>query len=101
MILRYHKKVQQDINTILEKYYLVSDKVAEGFWEELNFYLKQIRENPGHYGYLGENKKYRRVHLKRYPYTIVYRIFLQEDKVRVLVVRHQSRHENFGLRRKF
>lgn len=100
MTLRYHKRVQLEVNTILKNYYQISDKVGEGFWNEFLSFMRRIESNPERYGFLGETK-FRRVNFETYPYTVIYKYYPQRKLVRIFVVRHFKRPFNFGLERKF
>lgn len=97
MRLCYHQYVQNDVNAALAQYGEVSPKLADAFWDELQKYFKTISENPqaAHF----ETMPYRRINLRRFPYAIVYRSF--EDHVKIVVVKHVKRRNDYGLKRRF
>lgn len=97
MRLCYHQDVQNDVNAALSRYDEVSPKLADAFWDELQKYFKTISENPqaAHF----ETMPYRRINLKRFPYAMVYRSF--EDHVKIVVVKHVKRRNDYGLKRRF
>ena len=98
MTIRFHKFVQRDVNSILKHYYSISDELAEAFWSEFNLYLSRIEEDPQRYGFW-KGTRFRRANLMQFPYLIFY----ENDSrlARILVVRHESRHPAYGLKRKF
>jgi len=98
MTIRFHQFVQGDVNSILSHYYSISDELAEAFWSELNLYLSKIEEDPLRYG-LWRGTRFRRANLKQFPYLIIYENY--PKLARILVVRHESRHPDYGLKRRF
>ena len=98
MTIRFHKFVQRDVNSILNQYYSISGELAEAFWGEFNLYLSRIEENPRRYGFW-KNTKFRRANLEQFPYLIFYEEYYK--LARILVVRHENRHPDYGLKRRF
>ena len=98
MTVRFHKFVQRDVNSILKHYYSISDELAEAFWSEFNLYLSKIEENSQRYGFW-KSTKFRRANLGQFPYLILYEDY--PGLARILVVRHENRHPDYGLKRKF
>jgi plasmid stabilization system protein ParE len=95
MRLVYHPKVQKDVNGILRYYEGVSSNLADEFWNELRRFIELIGENPGH-SHPAE-RGLRRVNLRRFPYHILFRHLPMT--IRIVVVRHNKRHPNVGVRR--
>lgn len=96
MRLSYHPLVQRDVNRILRRYDPISPRLGDEFWAELNRILHIVGTRPErfHFG-IGE---LRRANLSRFPYHVLYRV--KENSLRILVVRHNRRHPQHGLRRR-
>jgi len=94
--LRYHPAVQRDLDGAMAYYLSISEEVAGGFWAEICAAFEQIREYPerGHFDPSG----LRRLNLKRFPFHIL--CLVLPDRLRVQVVRSNSRRPSFGARRK-
>ncbi|MEZ5301647.1 MAG: type II toxin-antitoxin system RelE/ParE family toxin [Verrucomicrobiales bacterium] len=90
--LRYHPAVQSDINEAIGYYFDISPKVAEAFWSELSEVLHQIEKRPG-MGHI-DPSGLRRVNLQRFPFHIL------PDRIRIQIIRHNSRHPRFGVARR-
>ena len=96
MRLTYHKDVQADVQQALRHYETLSPQLADALWRELHLYLQRIAENP--IGFHYEKHPYRRANLKRFPYTVLYRVF--DDHVKIMVFRHIKRKPSFGAQRR-
>jgi plasmid stabilization system protein ParE len=97
MRLAFHPKVSADISRIMGYYEEVAGpQLAQEFYSELrSFFLKTV-EAPETYAVRFHDL--RRVDLDRFPYHFFFRIV--RDRVRILVVRHHSRHPSLGLWRR-
>ena len=73
-----------------------SEVVASQFWDELSESLEHIRSDSISHHY--DPSGLRRLNMKRFPYHILFEEL--EDRVRVQVVRHNSRNPSFGMHRK-
>ncbi len=95
MRVRFHRRVQFDLNEIQAKYEEVSEALAVDFMAEFEVGLLKAAENPRffHFDACG----LRRCNLERFPYHFLYDV--QSDYVRVWVVRHNRRKPSFGLGR--
>jgi len=81
----------------MEYYYReVSELVAHAFWDELSACLLSIRANPTLFHF--DESGLRRCNLKRFKFHIMF--IIQRDRVRIQVVRHNSRNPRYGTRRK-
>jgi len=97
MRLVLHPKVHSDVSTIMEYYERVSTpELAEEFYRELKSFIVRAAEKPESYAI--REHDLRRVNLSRFPYHFLFRMV--GDSMRVLVVRHDSRHPSFGSRRR-
>jgi toxin ParE1/3/4 len=92
-----HPKVLSDINSIMRHYEeMASPGLAHEFYAEFRHLLVQAAERPESYS--ARENDIRRVNLQRFPYHFPFRI--RADVVRILVVRHHSRHPSFGRNRR-
>jgi toxin ParE1/3/4 len=96
MRLVYHPSVQRDVATAL-RYYDDAGGAALGdaFFEELTQRVAQALGQPQRFHPVAG--ELRRANLERFPYHFLFRV--RDDTVRVLVVRHNRRHPDFGLLR--
>lgn len=95
MELRFHRKVQSDLNEILLKYREVSEELEDDFFAEFQTGLRKAAWNPRFYHF--DTCGLRRCNLERFPYHFLYDIY--RETVRVWVVRHDRRSPRFGTRR--
>ena len=91
MRVRFHRRVQADLDAILEKYDEVSPELAEGFFGEFQPGLLKVAENPRffHFDACG----LRRCNFDHFLYDI------RGDYARVWVIRHNRRNPSWGLKR--
>ena len=91
-----HPEAAQDLGEILAFYQKsATPRVAKKFLDEFERVVKLLTANPG-FGTPFDLP--RRIYpLRIYPYSVLYRHI--EGGVRVLGVRHQSRHPRFGQKR--
>jgi plasmid stabilization system protein ParE len=97
--LSFHPLVQRDFNEILDDYHeKAGAHVADRFESEFRLAIDQIRDNPRHFPYYHQQRRYRRHSLKSFPHLI---LFLQtKDLIRIMVVKHMKRNTSYGLRRR-
>jgi plasmid stabilization system protein ParE len=72
------------------------DHLGDEFFQEVERVLASIAANPQAFPQSSRGR--RKAHLKRFPYTIFYRI--HADRLRVLSIRHDKRHPDYGAGRK-
>jgi plasmid stabilization system protein ParE len=96
MRVRLHRLVYSDIAEIMDYYERVAGiDLADDFYRELRSLIEKAREQPLRFRiYEGD---LRRVNLPRFPYHFLFRV--KDENIRVLVVRHHSRHPSFGIQR--
>lgn len=96
MRLELDSKVYSDLIEIMEYYDDVAGaSVAAEFYAEFRSYAERAADNPFAYAKYGE---FRRVNLHRFPYHFLYET-TDHQSIRVLLVRHNRRHPDFGLNR--
>jgi len=94
--LTYHIAVQREVDEACAWYDEHKEHLGDEFFQELERVLALILVNPQAFPLASQGR--RKAHLKRFPYTIFYRI--HPDRVRILAVRHDKRHPNYGAGRK-
>jgi plasmid stabilization system protein ParE len=96
MKLIYHRSVQSDVSAVLAHYDEVGGPaLGDAFFAELMAYVGLVLENPARFHPVDGDL--RRANLSRFPYHFLYRIY--GDTVRILVVRHNQRHPDYGIKR--
>jgi len=93
--VNYHPDVREDVLEILRYYQTVSHDLSEGFEAELRTLIERAAENPLRFP--PAQKGFRRANLKRFPYHFLYEA--GPESIRVMIVRHNSRHPQYGLTR--
>ena len=97
MRLILHPKVYSDIDRIMAYYEEVATpELANEFYAELRHFLGEVAERPESFAI--RERDIRRVNLQRFPYHFLFRVV--GDVVRILVVRHHTRHPSLGIRRR-
>ena len=97
MLLVLHPKVYSDIDAIMAYYEEVAaTELAREFYAELRHFMVEAAKRPKSFAI--REGDIRRVNLRRFPYHFLFRIV--GDTVRILVVRHHSRHPSLGMRRR-
>ena len=95
MNLIYHRRVQGDVSAVLDYYDEVGGSgLGDAFFDEFMAYVALALENPNRFHPIEGDL--RRANLERFPYHFLYRI--HGDTVRILVVRHNHRDPNYGLK---
>jgi plasmid stabilization system protein ParE len=94
--VKYHPLVKRDVLEILRYYHEISSRLADEFHDELQVVISQAAENSQRFPSI--DKGFRRANLKRFPHHLLYEI--RDEAIRVMVVRHNKRHPEFGLQRK-
>lgn len=95
--VRFHPRVQLDLDHALKYYSDISQRLEDDFWAEFQTALEKIQTGPERF-HFDTSSKLRRFNLKQFPYNILYRIY--DDRIRIQVIRHNQRNRSFGLRRK-
>ena len=89
----YHPLVRGDVEEALTYYRRISAWLADEFHAELKGTINQAAENPLRFHQADQG--FRRANLSRFPF--LYEI--RPDCVRVMLVRHNKRHPQYGLPR--
>jgi toxin ParE1/3/4 len=97
MRLVLHPKVYSDIDSIMAYYEEVATtELANEFYAELRHFMTEAATRPESFAV--RERDIRRVNLHRFPYHFLFRIV--GDAVRILVIRHHSRHPSLGAGRR-
>ena len=91
----YHPLVRGDVEEVLSYYRKISPRLADDFHTELRAIINQAAESPLRFHLADQG--FRRANLKRFPYHVLYE--LRPEALRVMVVRHNKRHPQYGLAR--
>ncbi len=95
MDIRFHRRVQSDLNEALAYYRGVSATLGDDFYDEFSAGIAKVRANPRicHFDSCG----LRRCHLERFPFHFLYDFRL--GYIRGWVLRHDKRKPGFGTTR--
>ena len=97
MRLVLHPKVYSDIDAIMAYYEEVAaTELAREFYAELRHFMVEAAKRPKSFAI--REGDIRRVNLRRFPYHFLFRIV--GNAVRILVIRHHSRHPSLGAGRR-
>ncbi len=95
MKARFHRRVQFDLNSALRHYYDVSLNLGDDFYDEFMKCVKIADEHPSYYHF--DESGLRRCNLERFPYHFLYDA--RAGRIRIWVLRHDSRKPSFGIKR--
>ena len=95
MEVSYHPLVKADVAEALHYYRQIAPRLADEFRNELRQIILRASENPGRFHPTGNG--FRRANLPRFPYHVLYEV--RDESLRVMLVRHNKRHPDFGLER--
>lgn len=95
MEITYHPLVRRDVAQTLKYYRAISSQLADEFHAELRAIINRAVENPLRFHLV--DRGFRRANLPRFPYHVLYEI--RGDSLRVMIVRHNKQHPEFGLER--
>ncbi len=88
--------MQAEVNEACNWYDERKDRLGDEFFQAVESVLASIGKNPQAFPLANAGR--RKAPLKRFPYTNFYRI--HPDRVRILSIRHDKRHPNYGSLRK-
>lgn len=96
MKVELDSKVHSDLLEIMEYYEdEAGTDVAADFYVEFHTFARRAADSPYSYAKYGD---FRRVNLRRFPHHFLYEI-TDHSSIRVVLVRHDRRHPDFGLKR--
>lgn len=95
-IIEFHPSVPAEVLEIIAYYEDISPRLGNEFRSELEQSLNHAREYPERHHFDPSGR--RRGNLGKFPYHFLFRVF--EKCIRVTVVRHNRRSQDYGERRK-
>jgi hypothetical protein len=94
--LHFHRAVQNDVTRALEYFDREGGrKLGDRFFAEVQAAKNRIAADPTHFAFFTDD--IRRAKLRVFRYHFLFRI--TRGEIRVLVLRHNRRHPEFGLSR--
>ena len=97
MSIEYHPSLYAELKEVRDYYESQSIGLGGDFVDEFERQVLKIAAMP--YRWMIVRGDLRRSLMRRFPYVILFRV-LQDDVIRVTVVKHEKRHPSFGMRRK-
>ena len=97
MILEYHPLTASDLNRAVAYYNRRRSGLGDEFRSEIYAAFDRVRSNPFQFPVV--ERDIRRGFVHRFPYSVLFRL-VNDETIRVLVIRHHRRHPSFGLTRR-
>ena len=97
MSIEYHPSLYAELEQVRDYYESQSIGLGGDFVDEFERQVLKIAAMPDRWMIVRGDL--RRSLMRRFPYVILFRV-LQDDVIRVTVVKHEKRHPSFGMRRK-
>jgi len=97
MKVEYHPAIKHELQEIVKCYNRCSQGLGTEFLSEFELQILNISSMPTQWMIVKDN--IRRSLMKRFPYAIYFRA-LKNDVLRVMIVKHQRRHPNYGQSRR-
>ena len=91
----YHPLARGDVEETLTYYQRITARLAEEFHAELRNTINQVADNPLRFHLVEQG--FQRANLHRFPYHLLFEV--RPECVRVMLVRHNKRHPQYGLPR--
>lgn len=99
MTLEYHPGLRRDLHEARDYYARAGgEHLAERFEREFRDAVAKICAHPTAYPFFASAPGLRRVRLKRFPFVLAYRH--SANLIRLLVLKHQAQHPEFGVERR-
>ncbi len=96
MRVEYHPETINDLNDAISYYNEQHPGLGAEYRSEIYQTIDRITDDPHIHRTIRLN--IRRCFVHRFPFSILYRI-VDDDLLRILVIRHHRRHPEFGIRR--
>ena len=97
MEFSHNRSIPKDLQEAIDYYDRVSEIKGDQFFEEFLSTVKEISKNPLRFPSFQETGL-RKARLQSFHFHVLYRV--KPHSFRILVLRHDSRHPNFGILRK-
>jgi hypothetical protein len=95
MRIEYHPETITELNEAVEFYNKRQAQLGDNFREEVYAAISRIQANPLMFK---QTESFRRVLLKRFPYSVVFHI-MDKHVIRILIIRHHRRRAEYGMYR--
>ena len=96
MRVEYHPLTTSDLNNAVAHYNRQQPGLGDELRIEVYRSIERVLARPSQFSIVARN--IRRCLVHRFPYAILFRV--EEETLRVLVIRHHRRHPGFGLSRR-
>jgi len=97
MKVEYHPLTVSDLNNAIAYYNQLRAGLGAEFRSEVYAAIARARANPFQYAIVEHG--IRRCFAHRFPYSVLFRL-INEEAIRILVIRHHRRQPSFGLGRR-
>jgi plasmid stabilization system protein ParE len=97
MRIEYHPAIEQELREIIRYYEQASPGLGTEFLDEFERQILKIASMPTLWALVEGD--IRRALMKRFPYVVYFRV-LENDVLRVTVIKHQRKHPEYGRVRK-
>ena len=97
MRVEYHPAIERELRDIIKYYGECSQGLGAEFLNEFERQILRIASMPTRWMVVESDVQ--RSLMKRFPYVIYFRV-LDNDTLRVTVVKHQHRHPDYGRNRR-
>jgi plasmid stabilization system protein ParE len=97
MRVEYHPLTVTDLNNAAAYYNQRRPGLGDEFRTEVNSAIERVCAGPSQHAIVEHG--IRRGFVHRFPYSILFRL-INEDTIRILVIRHHRRRPGFGLDRR-
>lgn len=96
MRVEYHPALADELREIIDYYNACSDRLGNEFLNEFERHILKVSAMPMQWRTV--NGDILRALMQRFPYCIYFRV-LEDEVLRVTVIKHQRRHPAYGLSR--
>jgi len=96
MRIEYHPAIENELREIIAFYNKISKRLGSEFLNEFEKQVLRISAMPSRWMIVESD--IRRALLKRFPFVIYFRL-LENNIIRVLLIKHQRRHPSYGMKR--
>jgi plasmid stabilization system protein ParE len=93
MRVEYHPSIERELWDIITYYNKCSQGLGTEFLNEFEHHILKIAAAPTRWMIIKDD--IRRALMRRFPYIIYFRV-LENDVLRVTVIKHQRRHPGYG-----
>jgi len=94
--IEYHPKIESELRHIIQYYNKCVPSLGYQFLDNFEQQIRFISKNPR--SFLVIKNDIRKAVLNRFPFVLYFKI-VNEDILRITVIKHQRRHPGFGMNR--